>query len=58
MSDQERMVCIAMDAFRLCIGMKPRNFAREDVIRHLRYCFDCNQPWGLCRCKAPQSSEG
>lgn len=33
MSDEAWVVCIAMDAFRLCIGMKPRNFTREEVIR-------------------------
>jgi len=36
MSDQEWLVCIATDAFRLCIGMKPRNFTREEVIRWIK----------------------
>lgn len=26
-------VCMATDAFRLCIGVKPRNFTAEEVIR-------------------------
>jgi hypothetical protein len=29
-------VTMAMDAFRLCIGMKPRNHNVEDVIRWIR----------------------
>lgn len=34
--DQEQMVCLAMDAFRLCLGMKTRNFTRAEVIRWIR----------------------
>jgi hypothetical protein len=29
-------VCIGMDAMRLCIGQKPRNFTVAQVIRWLR----------------------
>ena len=31
----EFAVCMGMDAFRLCIGLKPRNFTRDDVVRWL-----------------------
>lgn len=30
---QELVVCIAMDAFRLCMGIEPRNFTRDQIIR-------------------------
>lgn len=29
---REFAVCMGMDAFRLCLGMKPRNFTRKQVI--------------------------
>lgn len=32
----EFVITIAMDAFRLCIGAKPRNHDIEDVIRWMR----------------------
>lgn len=33
---QERAVCMATDAFRLALGMKPRNFTAKQVIALLR----------------------
>lgn len=32
----EFAVCMATDAFRLCLGINPRNFTVDDVIRWLR----------------------
>lgn len=32
----EFSVCMGMDAMRLCLGMKPRNFTVDEVIRWLR----------------------
>lgn len=32
---QEFAVCMGMDAMRLCLGQKPRNFSVEEVIRWL-----------------------
>ena len=29
-------VCMGMDAMRLCLGISPRNFTRDEVIRWLR----------------------
>lgn len=36
MNHHEFMITMAMDAFRLCIGNKPRNHSLEDVIRWMR----------------------
>lgn len=33
---REFSVCMAMDAFRLCIGVTPRNFTAAEVMRWLR----------------------
>lgn len=33
MKPQEWVVCMAMDAFRVCIGMRPRNFTRAEIVR-------------------------
>ncbi len=40
MSDHEAVVCMAFDAFRLCLGKRPKNFTRTDVVRWLRYLGD------------------
>lgn len=31
-------VCMAWDAFRLCIGMKPKNFTADEVVRWISLC--------------------
>lgn len=31
MSDRQKIVCMAMDAFRLCIGLPPRNFTPGEI---------------------------
>ena len=31
MSDHEKLICLAMDAFRLCIGLPPRNFTPSEI---------------------------
>jgi len=31
MSDREKLVCMAVDAFRLCIGLPPRNFTPLEI---------------------------
>lgn len=36
MGDRERLICMAMDAFRLCIGIKPRNFTPNEIARFIR----------------------
>jgi hypothetical protein len=36
MKNQEFVICLAMDAFRLCLGMRPRNFTKADIIKWLR----------------------
>lgn len=36
MSDREKIVCLAMDAFRLCIGIRPRNFTVSEIARFVR----------------------
>jgi hypothetical protein len=36
MNDHEFVVSLAMDAFRLVIGIKPRNHEAREVIRWIR----------------------
>ena len=33
MSAQETAICVAMDAMRICLGIKPKNFSPRQVIR-------------------------
>lgn len=30
-----KMVCMGMDAFRICIGLKPRNFQVAEVVAYI-----------------------
>jgi hypothetical protein len=30
---REKLICMAMDAFRLCIGKAPKNFTIEEVAK-------------------------
>lgn len=32
----EFAVCIAFDAFRICLGQEPKNFTLEEIIRWMR----------------------
>lgn len=36
MSDRERLICMATDAFRLCIGLPPRNFTPPEIARFVK----------------------
>lgn len=36
MTDQEYMISLAMDAFRICIGMKPKTHPPEQVLAWMR----------------------
>ena len=38
---QEFAVCMAMDAFRLCLFGKPQNFTAEEVIAWIQACLTC-----------------
>ena len=43
MSDREFIVTLAMDAFRLVMGIKPRNHDAEEVIRWIRMMQEHNR---------------
>lgn len=36
MNDQSKIICMAMDAFRLCIGKAPHNFSPKEIARFVR----------------------
>lgn len=33
---QQDIICIGMDAFRCCVGLEPRQFTRDEIIRWIR----------------------
>lgn len=35
MTDREKIICMAMDAFRLCIGGETRNFTHAEIVRYI-----------------------
>lgn len=44
MADRERLICMAMDAFRLCIGVPPRNFTPDEIARFVQRRAKAQQP--------------
>jgi hypothetical protein len=30
-ADREKLICMATDAFRLCVGLPPRNFTPSEI---------------------------
>jgi len=35
MSDRERIVCMAIDAMRLCLGIRPRTYSPQEIARFI-----------------------
>ena len=38
MEDQEKLVAMATDAMRLCLGLPTRNFTPQEILRYVSYC--------------------